>query len=62
MSLNKGKIQIASRYGFYQFEGGAESFAKMSGDYPGTVVTIEVNTADTCAYRLSSEVPQESIF
>ncbi|MCI0623781.1 MAG: ATP-binding protein [Acidobacteria bacterium] len=62
VSLNKGKIQIASRFGFYQFEGGAESFAKMSGDYPGTVVTIEVNTADTCAYRLPSEVSQESIF
>lgn len=62
VSLNKGRIQIASRFGFYQFEGGAESFTKMNGDYPGTVVTIEVNTADTCAYRLKSEAQQESIF
>lgn len=62
VSLNKGKIQIASRFGFYQFQGGTESFAKMRGDYPGTVVTIEVNTADTCAYRLASEAPHESIF
>lgn len=62
VSLNKGKIQIASRFGFYQFDGGKESFSKMTGDYPGTAVTIEVNTADTCAYRLSSELAQESIF
>ncbi len=34
----------------------------MSGDYPGTAVTIEVNTADTCAYRLKSEASQESVF
>lgn len=62
VSLNKGKIQIASRFGFYQFDGGVESFTKMSGDYPGTAVTIEVNTADTCAYRLKSEASQESVF
>ncbi len=62
VKLNKGKIQIASRFGFYQFESGAENFTKMSGDFPGTAVTIEVNTADTCAYRLASEAPQESIF
>jgi len=62
VSLNKGRIQIASRFGFYQFEGGAENFTKMSGDFPGTAVTIEVNTADTCAYCLASETPQGNIF
>ena len=60
--LNKGRIQIVSRFGFYEFKSGEESFAKMTGDYPGTVVTIEVNTADTSAYRLASEVSHEDIF
>ena len=60
--LNKGRIQIASRFGFYEFDAGTESFAKMSSDFTGTAVTIEVNTADTAAYRLSSEVSTEDIF
>ena len=60
--LNKGRIHIVSRFGFYEFDAGAESFAKMGGDYPGTVVTLEVNTSDTSAYRLASEVAAEDIF
>jgi len=60
--LNKGRIHIVSRFGFYEFNAGAESLAKMAGDYPGTVVTLEVNTADTAAYRLASEVPSEDVF
>jgi hypothetical protein len=60
--LNKGRIHIVSRFGFYEFQGGTESFTKMAGDYPGTTVTLEVNTADTAAYRLESEVSHEGIF
>lgn len=60
--LNKGIIHIVSRFGFYEFKNGQESFVKMAGDYPGTVVTLEVNTAGTAAYRLASEVTHEDIF
>lgn len=60
--LNKGCIHIVSRFGFYEFDAGNESFKKMAGDYPGTVVTLEVNTADTSAYCLASETAHEGIF
>jgi hypothetical protein len=60
--LNKGRIHIVSRFGFYEFNAGEESFAKMASDYPGTAVTLEVNTADTAAYCLASEVSPEGIF
>lgn len=60
--LNKGRIHIVSRFGFYEFASGSESFAKMAGDYPGTVVTLEVNTADTAAYGLKSEIPPKHTF
>jgi hypothetical protein len=60
--LNKGRIHIVSRFGFYEFDGKKESYAKMVADYPGTAVTIEVNTADTSAYRLASEAVHEGIF
>ena len=62
VSLNKGKLQIASRYGFYEYSAGTETFAKLSGDFPGTVVNLEVNTADQQSYRLSSEISPNDIF
>ena len=61
-ALNKGKIQIASRLGFYEFNGENEYFSKMSADFPGTAVTIEINTADQGAYVLSSETDPDDIF
>ncbi len=60
--LNKGRIHIVSRFGFYEFRGGTECFDKMAGDFPGTAVTLEVNTADTAEYRLAREVSHEGIF
>ena len=58
--LNQGKIQIATRFAFYEFNRGAENFRKMSADFPGTAVTIEVNTADTATYVLTTEATQNA--
>ena len=60
--LNKGRIQIASRFGFYEFDKGKEVFEKMAVDLPGTSVTIEINTGDTAQYCLASEVTPENVF
>lgn len=60
--LNKGRIHIVSRFGFYEFNAGQESFAKLEHDFPGTTVTLEVNTADTSAYCLASEASRGGIF
>lgn len=60
--LNGGKIQIASRFGFYEYSDGGENFRKMSADFPGTAVTIEINTADESAYVLSDETARDDIF
>jgi hypothetical protein len=60
--LNKGRIHIVSRFGFYEFNAGQESFAKLDYDFPGTTVTLEVNTADTSAYCLASEAKRDDIF
>ena len=60
--LNGGKIQIASRFGFYEYNGGEENFRKMSADFPGTAVTIEVNTADESTYVLTDEIASDEIF
>lgn len=62
VALNCGKIQIASRFGFYEFHGNEEKFEKLSADLPGTTVNLEINTADTNDYCLSSEIAPEDIF
>ena len=59
---NNGKIQIVSRRGFYEFNAHVEKYEKLQGDFRGTVVTFEINTADTASYRLSSEVSPRNVF
>ena len=60
--LNKGKIQIISRFGFYQYSTSGELLLKMDEDFPGTSVNIEINTGDTSSYRLKSELKADDIF
>lgn len=62
IELNGGRIQIASRYGFYEHHQGAETFLKLIADLPGTTVNLEINTGDTNAYQLSSEISPNDIF
>lgn len=62
IAKNRGKIQIASRFGFYEFQNGSDKFEKLSGDSPGTVVNLEINTGDTSDYALSSEITPDNIF
>jgi hypothetical protein len=42
---NEGAVQIASGKAFWQFSGGSGQFSELDHAFPGTVVTIEVNTA-----------------
>ena len=60
--LNKGKLQIVSRFGYYEFKADGESLRKMGHDFPGTCVNIEINTKDTNAYCLKSELSNDDIF
>jgi signal transduction histidine kinase len=60
--LNKGKIQIVSRFGFYEFTFKDEEITKMDHDFPGTCVNIEINTNDPHAYCLVSELKAADIF
>lgn len=59
--LNQGKIQIVSRHGFYQFTCQGEESRKMTHDFPGTCVNIEINTNDPCRYFLKSELQDVDI-
>jgi hypothetical protein len=50
IALNGGRLQIASGKAFWQFQHGKENFLELKHEFPGTVVNLEVSTADTKSY------------
>lgn len=60
--MNKGKLQIVSRFGYYEFSTTGENCMKLNHDFPGTCVNIEINTQDTSSYYLKSELSSHDIF
>ncbi|MEW6247315.1 MAG: ATP-binding protein [Nitrospirota bacterium] len=62
ITLNGGRIQIVSDAGYWSLEKGHVQTALLSAPFPGTVVNVEINTADRRSYVLSSEVKETDIF
>ncbi len=62
ITMNKGRIQIVSDRGYWELSEGKISTRAFSEPFPGTTVNIEINTADTSSYYLSSEIQPEDIF
>lgn len=62
ITLNGGRIQIVSDAGYWSLEKGHAQTALLSAPFPGTVVNVEINTADRQSYALSSEVKETDIF
>jgi hypothetical protein len=55
IGMNKGCIQVVSDRGFWEFSAAGETLTRIDVGFPGTVINIEINTADTLRYRLRSE-------
>ena len=62
ITLNGGRIQIVSDSGYWALEQGRVAMREMKYRFPGTVVSIEIDTADRRSYRLSSEISEKDIF
>lgn len=62
ITLNEGRIQIVSDQGYWELNQGKVAMKKFEHPFPGTVVTMEINTADTKSYCLTSEISPERIF
>lgn len=62
IDLNGGRIQIVSDAGYWRRENGKVVTASLSHPFSGTVVTVEINTADTNSYKLASELSAADIF
>jgi len=62
VALNQGRIQIASDSGYWELASGQVAQQDLPAQFPGTVVNIEINTADTRSYWLTSEARAENVF
>ena len=62
ITINKGRIQIVSDRGFWEQNPGGESTRPMRMPFPGTVVNLELNTADPNSYCLVSELTPDNVF
>ena len=61
--LNNGRLQVVSGAGYWQQnKDGHYETATMENSFPGTVVNIEINTADQKSYALSNELDDELPF
>lgn len=59
---NKGKMQIISDDGFYQFDSHGEQMQLFIGSFPGTIVNLQFRTNDNSSYVLKSEFDNTDIF
>ncbi|MXY92903.1 MAG: ATP-binding protein [Caldilineaceae bacterium SB0664_bin_27] len=62
IDLNGGSLQIVSDDGYWQRVNRNSSSYSLGHRFPGTVVNIEINTADTHSYVLTSELDVDDIF
>jgi hypothetical protein len=62
IDLNGGSIQIVSDAGYWRREGQKTTTARMLHRFPGTVVSLEINTNDTNSYALAYELSPADIF
>ncbi|MFN6378236.1 MAG: ATP-binding protein [Flavobacteriales bacterium] len=64
VEMNKGKMQIVSSNGFYEFSAKGETVVAFSDEFPGTIVNLQFRTDDMSSYKLVSEnIPKpEDIF
>ena len=62
IDLNGGSLQIVSDAGYWRRENGKSRIVQLKRPFPGTAVSVEINTADKQSYVLSSEVEETDIF
>ncbi len=62
IDLNGGCLQIASDAGYWRRSNKSSSSFTFGHSFPGTIVNIEINTADPHSYILSTEWDVADIF
>ena len=62
IKLNKGKIQIVSSDGYWEYRKDDVDTDILDGVFPGTIANIEFNLDDSSIYALKGEISLDGIF
>lgn len=62
IKLNKGKIQIISSEGYWEFQKGDTKKLLFDNFFPGTIANLEFNLDDQSVYQLKEEISLDDIF
>ena len=62
VKINGGRLQIVSATGYWEYANGKETVRLLKNPFPGTVLNLEINTADAHSYCLRSELSPRNVF
>jgi len=62
IAKNHGKMQIVSDDGYYEFSAEGEHIHLFNGQFPGTIVNLQIRTDDSSSYVLKKEINNNDIF
>lgn len=62
IALNQGSLTVVSYGGFWSEVAGKRVMSHITNPFPGTAITIMVNTKDTQSYRLSDDIKPSDVF
>ena len=62
IQLNGGRLSIVSHRGYWSLNRVGVIQKHLESPFPGTIVTIEVKTADRSEYRMAHEIDPASVF
>jgi len=62
IGMNKGKMQIVSSDGFYEYDNTGVKTNSFNGAFPGTIVNLQFCTNDLNNYSLKEEIDINDIF
>jgi len=62
VSMNGGCLLVCSHSGYWESRNGRIIKRRISAPYPGTVVSLEINTSDTKSYHMQSSINPHEIW
>lgn len=60
--LNEGCLVVCSQGGYWELRAGGVSMSCLRASYPGTAVSLEINTRDRSSYHMASRVNPNEIW
>jgi hypothetical protein len=62
IGMNGGCLLVCSHHGYWECRNGIMKKQRIANQYPGTVVSLEINTADTNSYHMKSATNPHEIW